>query len=312
MRSLLTRRTCKCGEWVRGDLIGEGAFGSVFKAHPVKLVKGFPIIMAVKVAEVLESEPSKVEALMTEGEILKQFQDCPFVIKYYGHEMTYNDNKPVCFNLLLEYAAGGTMRQRIEKASLVESQVKDFTRSILKGLHFIHKKGYVHCDIKPDNILLVPQVTFGSSHSECNFVPKIADFGTTKRACNMYFLHGTPRYCPPETVLSDIQGKPADIWALGCIVLEMLTGKLWPSKSGDDLSSWVSNPIIPSHLSEEAKDFLSKCLDINDSTRFTAERLLTHSFLSKPSNERVFASGFRPHMHSDHRLHLPKHLKCWS
>ncbi|KAK9932716.1 hypothetical protein M0R45_019941 [Rubus argutus] len=254
MRSLLTRRTCKCGEWVRGDLIGKGAFGSVFKAHPVKLVKGFPIIMAVKVAEVLESEPSKVEALMTEGEILKQFQDCPFVIKYYGHEMTYIDNKPVCFNLLLEYAAGGTMRQRIEKARL----------------------------------------------------------GTTKRACNMYFLHGTPRYCPPETVLSDIQGKPADIWALGCIVLEMLTGKLWPSKSGDDLSSWVSNPIIPSHLSEESKDFLSKCLDINDSTRFTAERLLTHSFLSKPSNERVFASGFRPHMHSDHRLHLPKHLKCWS
>lgn len=110
MSCLTRRRTSEYGEWVRGDLIGKGGFGSVFKAYPVKLVKGFPAIMAVKVAEVSESEPTKVEALITEGKILSEFQDCPFVIKYYGDEWSCIDKKPISFNLLLEFAAGGDNR----------------------------------------------------------------------------------------------------------------------------------------------------------------------------------------------------------
>ncbi|KAK9903743.1 hypothetical protein M0R45_001008 [Rubus argutus] len=283
MSCLLKRQaSCECGEWVRGDLICKGAWASVFKAYPVKLVEGFPDIMAVKVAEV--SEPKKLTPLINEGQMLSEFQDCPFVIKYYGHEWTSNsDKKPVCLNLLLEYAAGGTLGDRIGKAGLVESQVKDFTVSILKGLQFIHEKGYVHGDIKPDNILLVPQVTSGSSHSEDNFVPKIADFGGTKRYWKEDILVGTPRYSPPETFFRQIQGTQADIWALGCVVLEMLAPMLLPSEM-KDIVRWVSNPIIPETLSDEAKDFLAKCLDKNASNRFTARMLLTHSFLRKPSN----------------------------
>jgi hypothetical protein len=105
MSCLTRRRTSECGEWVRGDLIGKGGFGSVFKAYLVKLVKGFPAIMAVKVAKVLESEPTKVE-----GKILSEFQDCAFVIKYYGDEWSCIDKKPISFNLLLEFAAGGDNR----------------------------------------------------------------------------------------------------------------------------------------------------------------------------------------------------------
>lgn len=305
MSCLTRRRTSECGEWVLGDLIGKGGFGSVFKAYPVKLIKEFPAIMAVKVAEV--SEQKKLTPLINEGQMLSEFQDCPFVIKYYGDEWSYIDKKPISFNLLLEFAAGGTIGDRIEKSGLTESEVKEFTESILKSLQFIHDKGYMHCDLKPHNILLVPDMT-----SNADFVAKIADFGLTKRAQDMYSRQGTTIYWPPETVLSNIQGKPSDIWALGCVVLEMLTGNLRPCKTSEDLSSWVSNPIIPSHLSEEAKDFLSKCLDINDSTRFTAERLLTHSFLRKPSDKPAFALGFNPHRQCDHRLHLPKYLKCFS
>ncbi|KAK9903734.1 hypothetical protein M0R45_000999 [Rubus argutus] len=101
--------------------------------------------MAVKVAEVSESKTTKVEALITEAEILSEFQDCPFVIKYYGDEWSYIDKKPISFNLLLEFAVGGTIGDRIKKSGLTDSQVKEFTKSILKGLQFIHDKGYVHC-----------------------------------------------------------------------------------------------------------------------------------------------------------------------
>ncbi|KAL6225458.1 hypothetical protein ACLB2K_004308 [Fragaria x ananassa] len=115
--------------------------------------------------------------------------------------------------------------------------------------------------------------------SPVDFVAKIGDFGLTKSAQNLYSRQGTKWYLPPETVLCNIQGKASDIWAVGCLVLEMLTGSLWTYKSTEYIGVWTSNPVIPSHLSDDAKDFLSKCLDVDASKRFTARRLLVHSFL---------------------------------
>ncbi|KAM5570028.1 hypothetical protein ABKV19_017176 [Rosa sericea] len=300
MMGLKRKRSSELGEWVLGDLIGKGGFGSVYKAYPLKLEKGSPAIMAVKVAEV--SDPKKVDALFTEAKLLSLFQDCPFVINSFGEQWTYKSHhNSFSFNLLLEFAAGGTIRDRIQisASGLSECEIKEFTKSVLSGLQCIHDKGYVHCDIKPDNILLVHDMT-----SHVDFVAKIGDFGLTKSAQNEYSRQGTARYLPPETVISNIQGKPSDIWALGCLVLEMLTGTLWPCKTSEDLGGWVSNPIIPSHLSEEAKDFLAKCLDIDASKRFTAERLLTHSFLMSKQNVELVAKvpALSQSQHCDNRL----------
>ncbi|KAL6223202.1 hypothetical protein ACLB2K_006591 [Fragaria x ananassa] len=74
-----------------------------------------------------------------------------------------------------EFAAGGTIRDRIENSALSECEFKEFTKFVLSGLQCIHDKGYVHCDIKPDNILLVHDMD-----SPVDFVAKIGDFGLTK------------------------------------------------------------------------------------------------------------------------------------
>ncbi|KAJ7974430.1 Mitogen-activated protein kinase kinase [Quillaja saponaria] len=191
-------------------MIGKGSYGSVFLATLKKPKTNFshlPTVMAVKSAEVSASGSLQKEK---EGEMI--------------------------FNLLLEYASGGSLSDLIKKSvnrGLPESDVKRYTRSILRGLAHIHECGYVHCDLKPDNILLVP-VSSKNSFKGFNYMAKIADFGLSKavkqnkRGRWDIGLRGTPVYMAPETVLENIQGPQSDVWALGCVVFEMLTGKsIW-------------------------------------------------------------------------------------
>ncbi|KAF2322384.1 hypothetical protein GH714_013152 [Hevea brasiliensis] len=84
------------------------------------------------------------------------------------------------YNLLLEYASGGTLadlKKRSGGYGLPESDVKRYTRPILKGINYIHSHDYVHCDLKPDNVLLVPS-------GDGDFVPNIGDFGLPKKGSN--------------------------------------------------------------------------------------------------------------------------------
>ncbi|KAB1214469.1 Mitogen-activated protein kinase kinase kinase ANP1 [Morella rubra] len=284
---------CSHGEsWMRGPMIGKGSFGSVFLAtskKPRSRFDCFPAAMAVKSAEVSVSG-----SLQKEKEVLDNVKGCPFVIGCFGEEITTQENGEMVFNLLLEYASGGTLAESIEKSSgsgLPESDVKRYTRSILKGLGHIHDCGYVHCDLKPENVLLVPAVN-GSG----NLVAKIGDFGLAKRSAqrkkrrldlNLY-LRGTPPYMAPETVIDNVQEPPSDIWALGCVVCKMLSGNS-PWDRAEELSTEYlfrligderELPKIPSGVSDEARDFLKACLVRKPIYRFTAEMLVDHPFLT--------------------------------
>lgn len=114
------------------------------------------------------------------------------------------------YNLLLEYASGGTLHDLMERSEgkLQERDVQKYTRMILKGLHCIHEKGYVHCDLKPENILVFYSLDGGS-------YIKITDFGLSKIPGDEnelimkreFGFRGTPLYMSPESVvLGEIQG----------------------------------------------------------------------------------------------------------
>ncbi|KAM1165274.1 hypothetical protein ACFX2I_024614 [Malus domestica] len=263
-------------EWVRGPMLGSGGFGSVYLATVKKSklgCEGFPTVMAVKTF-------SKSSELATESSYLTLFRDCPFIIGSYGTNLTIGDDGYLKCNVFLEYADGGTIGDLIEKSGgsgLCESDVSKYTKAILKGLEYIHERGYVHCDLKPDNILLV--------RSDSGFVPKIGDFGLAKMAMQKLSRQGTSMYFSPETVTHKIQEQPSDIWAVGCIVLGMLTGRQpWEAKGGADLRPLIASklPNVPGWLSEDAKDFLRKCLLRDPFKRSTVAELLTHSFVTKP------------------------------
>ncbi|CAL2258797.1 unnamed protein product [Prunus armeniaca] len=267
-------------EWVRGGILGQGGFGSVYLASvkkPKLGSEGFPAIMAVKSALMAKSFE-----LVSERSLLGEFRGCPFVIDCYGEDFTAGIGYNLVYNVFLEYADGGTIGDLIKQSGgsgLCELQVRKYTESILKGIQYIHERGFVHCDLKPENILLV---TSGSG-----FVPKIGDLGLAKRAAGERSCRGTAMYLSPETVLDSIQEKPSDIWALGCVVLKMLTGRHpWDAKASmklHDLKPLIASgvPKVPGGLSEDARDFLKNCFARNPSQRLTAAKLLDHPFVTK-------------------------------
>ncbi|KAA8540561.1 hypothetical protein F0562_024520 [Nyssa sinensis] len=288
--------------WFRGAMIGKGSFGSVYLAtlkKPRSRYGYLPSVFAVKSAEVSVSG-----SIQKEREAFSNIQRCPSIIKCFGEEITTGDNGEMVFNLLLEYGSGGTLAGLIKKSGgsgLPESDVKFYTRSILQGLNLIHECGYVHCDIKPENILLVPVTTDGIT----KFRAKIADFGLAKRAKQDKkrkmdpYLRGTPIYLSPEAVVDNMQEPPSDIWALGCTVLEMLTGEPpWDRKQDLDTEELVRQigeghtlPTIPSKISKEGKEFLKACFVRKAMYRLTAEMLLCHPFVEGIADDDGEAEG---------------------
>ncbi|XP_042509157.1 mitogen-activated protein kinase kinase kinase 20-like [Macadamia integrifolia] len=280
------------GMWMRGETIGRGSFSTVSlataKQKSNKRRNHLPPLMAVKWAEV-----SRSSTLQKEREILTRFEGCPHILRCYGDEIT-TENGELTYNVLLEYASGGTLASRIKNScgGLPETEVRCYTRSILQGLNHIHDHGYVHCDIKPQNIVLC-------SSSSVDYVTKIAGFGSAKntmkelrkrkkeRRC--LNLRGTPLYMSPESVSRKEQEAPSDIWALGCVVAEMISGKpAWNCKPDMDVTELFSLigssrelPETPNEMSKEGKDFLKRCFVRTSNFRWTAAMLLHHPFVSE-------------------------------
>ncbi|XP_076911275.1 mitogen-activated protein kinase kinase kinase 20-like [Bidens hawaiensis] len=267
--------------WFRGAMIGKGSFGRVFVANVKSRYNLYPPIMAVKSADVSASG-----SIQKEKEVLDNLRGCSNVIKCFGEEVTTGDEGQMVYNLLLEYGSGGTLADLIKNSNgvgLPELDVRRHARSILRGLSHIHKRGFVHCDLKPENVLLVAGKTGA-------FIAKIGDFGLarrTKRAKKNSYGWGTTMYLSPEALINGVQEQPADIWAFGCIVFEMLTGKpLWFSNqdlSNDEMLTRIGDEVdlisVSSSISAEGKSFLKHCLCKKVMCRLTANMLLSHPFL---------------------------------
>lgn len=254
-------------DWTRGHTIGHGASAAVSIA--TSRLSGD--IFAVKWAELLRSE-----SLQREHKILSSL-NCPHIVGYRGCDISLENGKAM-FNLMMEYAPDGTLADAIRRRGgrLDESVISYYTCGIVKGLEYLHSRGIVHCDIKGSNILL--------SQGDA----KIADFGCAK-AADEAVIGGTPMFMAPEVARGDEQGFPADIWALGCIVIEMSTGNSpWPNATTTihRIAFSGESPKFPAFLSELAKDFLSKCLRVDPKERWTAKELLQHPFLDEFRHEK--------------------------
>ncbi|XP_058111782.1 mitogen-activated protein kinase kinase kinase 20-like [Magnolia sinica] len=253
---------------------------------------------------------SKSSSLQKEMKILFELQGCPRIVRCLGNDLTI-ENELIIYNLFLEYIPGGTLADVINATphGLPESNVRSYTKSILLGLNYIHERGYVHCDIKPQNLLVC-------SSSEI----KIADFGLSKKAgvsvYGEYHVRGTPLYVSPESVGWSEYDPPVDIWALGCVVVEMAVRKTaWECLINADTCNLLFQigftkrlPEIPECLSEEGKDFLSRCFIKDPKKRWTAKMLLNHAFIVNDfvRNEMLSAhTSLMPPTEKDLKDYLP-------
>lgn len=96
-------------------------------------------------------------SLKNEGKILFELRGCPEIVQCFGDDTSYENNREV-YNLLLDYAPIGSLADLIEKYSgnMPESVVACYCYILLKGLSHVQEKGFVHCNIKPTNILSFP------------------------------------------------------------------------------------------------------------------------------------------------------------
>lgn len=265
--------------WKRGALIGEGAYGKVYEC--LNLVTGE--LHAVKHIE-LSGTPEQIyrEVYFLKKEIwmLKSLYHRN-VIQYLYTEVN-NDNNGV--DIMMEYVSGGSMRKLLNKFGKFEEPMAAlYIAQVLEGLSYLHGQGIVHRDIKSANILVTQ-----------DGVIKLADFGASKKLKSALVenkdeicksLRGSPYWMAPEVARRSGHSFSADIWSVGCVMIEMLTGNApWSNVSRSvkeilDLIKGGKTPPIPENTSDACKDFIGVCLQEDFSDRPTADELLQHKFL---------------------------------
>ncbi|ESQ52969.1 hypothetical protein EUTSA_v10017904mg [Eutrema salsugineum] len=274
--------------------LGKGSFGSVDLFRHRK-PDGSMLYNAVKVSDV-----QGYDSLYREFKILKKLRGCPRIVQCFADTLfeEFNCHGNKVYKMVMEYASAGTLSAFMARnRTLSDSTIKDFTRMILQGLVSIHSLGYVHCDLKPDNLLLFPR--YDEKTWDFSYDLKISDFGMSIKAGEQsdYWsivspFVGTPIYMSPESVQDGTVEKALDLWSLGCIVLEMYIGKRpWSGVDSDDLeSNLLKNiaPEIPHSLPCDARKFLETCFASKPDERRSASELLMHPFLT---GEQMVAAG---------------------
>ncbi|XP_075557860.1 3-phosphoinositide-dependent protein kinase 1-like isoform X1 [Dermacentor variabilis] len=210
-------------DFIFGKLIGEGSFSMVYLAKEIRTNKEYAIKVCYKQHIIREK---KQRAIMREKQILRilSARPHPFFIRLHS---TFHDANKLYF--VVTYAKNGELLPHIVKYGSFDVDVTRFyTAEIISALEHLHSLGIVHRDLKPENILLDErmhiQITdFGSAKIISREFCDEVDIGEIELNGHNSFV-GTAQYVSPE-MLSDKSCSPStDLWALGCIVYQMISG----------------------------------------------------------------------------------------
>lgn len=251
-------------DYVIAAKLGAGAFGAVFK-----VTKGGNTF-AMKVIEKTELQnPGDKRRLQRELDTMAYIKHPNTVSLLDFFTDRYN------FYLILEFCQGGDLASHLAKESpLREKNIAAVFKQIVTAVAYLHAQGIAHRDLKPENILIT---TFPNV--------KVSDFGLCGFTSNgkMETFCGSPCYTAPEC-LSRIQyeGPPADVWSLGVILYELVTGRHpWDianvPKMVKDICS--GKYTIPMSVSQSCQDLIRSMLKVKPADRITCERILQHPWL---------------------------------
>ncbi|XP_062296122.1 cyclin-dependent kinase-like 1 isoform X2 [Scomber scombrus] len=288
--------------------IGEGSYGVVFKCRN----KDTGQIVAIKKFVESEDDPIIRKIALREIRMLKQLKHANLVNLI---EVFRRKRK---LHLVFEYC-DHTVLNELDRhpRGVPEQLVKSITWQTLQAVNFCHKQNCIHRDVKPENILI-------TKHQ----VIKLCDFGFARiltGPCDYYTDYVATRwYRAPELLVGDTQyGPPVDVWAIGCVFAELLSGiPLWPGKSDMDqlyLIRKTLGDLIPRHQQVFSNNqFFSGvsipepqdmgCLRMDPSERLTCEQLLQHPYFDSLREKSEGASREQDRS-GNKRTRLPrKHL----
>jgi serine/threonine protein kinase len=229
---------------------GDGSFGDVWLARDTLLDRR----VAIKRPKAA-SELALCEQFLSEARMLARLNH-PNITQIYDAEFDEGEHR---FYLVMEYLDGRDLGEVIrEEGSLSLQEILDVSTSVLRALSYAHKQGIVHRDIKPSNVMLIdtePGV-------------KLLDFGLADLKSILRtgteFLAGTPAYIAPE----QIQGQPvdgrADLYSLGVMLYEMITGGRLPFECVNEVEMLAAHmhaaPIPPSQFAPAIAPDLERCV----------------------------------------------------
>lgn len=265
--------------WRKGELIGAGAYGRVHLG--MNLESGE--LIAVKQVLIASNSTTKEKAQEQVRELEQEVANLrglshPNIVRYLG-----TAKEEGALNIFLEFVPGGSIATMLQKFGCFnEKIIRVFTRQLMLGLEYLHANSIMHRDIKGANILMTTDGCI-----------KLADFGASKKLADLQAtmsegyksMKGTPYWMAPEVIKQTGHGRQADIWSVGCTVIEMATGKPPWSQFQSQVSALFhiaqakTPPPIPENLSLLAKEFLLLCLRRDPKKRPSASALLKHPFL---------------------------------
>ncbi len=251
---------------IQGEL-GRGGMGIVYKALQVQLKR----VVALKIIRSGElASPSEQARFLAEAKAVAKLLD-PRIVQIFhvgeAHGLPF---------LVLEYVEGGSLADRLKHGPLPANEAAKLAETVARAVHVAHQRDIIHRDLKPSNVLLT---TDGA--------PKISDFGLAKAlgdpqlTASRDAVLGTARYMSPEQAWGFHRagelGPPTDVYSLGAILYELLTGQT-PFASESDLEVlarlWSEEPQPPSALRpgvpRDLETICLKCLEKEPARRYAS------------------------------------------
>ena len=269
------------------ELIGGGSFGKVYKVKQKNTGK----IYAMKVLNKSYLIQKKLlRYAITECNVLKQ-SDCPFIIKLH-----YSFQTPDNLYMILDYCPIGDLSYQIQIGLFEEDEAKFYIAELILAIEYLHKRDIIYRDLKPENILIDEDGHF-----------KLADFGLAKENVTdntpTKTFCGSLQYLTPEMLAKEGSTKSSDIYGIGVILFEMISGA--PPFYNDDRDLMYRNIsenklMFPEFFSEELKDLLKKMLDKDPKKRIgignDKQDLKKHPFFADLNWELILNKKITPPM----------------
>ncbi len=235
------------GRYRLEEVAGRGGMATVYRATDELL--GRPV--AAKILSANSADADDLRRQQGEVRLLASLSH-PGLVTLFDAGAADTPDGPRAF-LVMEFVHGVTLRDRMAQGPMTFREVAATGADLADSLHYIHRRDVVHRDIKPGNILLVDP-----AEDDTGVRTKLADFGIARIVDGAHVtstgaIIGTVTYLSPEQAMGESVGPPADIYALGLVLLECLTGeKVFPGGATESIMARVlRDPDVPASFSPE-------------------------------------------------------------